>query len=54
MTRVKFHLTIGYPGADRTEVVDVEDWDELSDADHYNIVEDWADQHVESWFEEVE
>lgn len=50
--KVKYHLTIGFPGADHTEVHEVpDDWtEEQIDAD----MKEWAFNYIEYSFHKID
>jgi hypothetical protein len=54
MAKVKFMLGIGFPGATVTNVVNVPDWEDLSDDEKYEELNEWANNYIDMGFEEVE
>jgi hypothetical protein len=56
--KIEVYLTIGYPGADRSEIIDtVEDWhmDENATEDEINdAVKDWASNFIEYGYKPVD
>ena len=50
--KIRMNLTIGFPGASREEVVEVDDDSTRADLDE--ITEDWASGYVEWWHEPEE
>lgn len=52
MTRIiKVRLSIGYPTAVRSDELEVED--DATEADIDQIVREWADEHIDTRWEEV-
>ena len=57
--KVEFGLTIGLAGAVRREKFDIEElgyseeaWNDLSEEDKIQVLEGWANNYIETWFEE--
>ena len=48
--RLRMYLTIGYPGADHEEEIEVDD--DATEDDLHEITQDWANGYIE-WGHEV-
>lgn len=57
--KIRAHLSIGYPTAEHSEILVIPDKDleGLNETDReklfYECVEEWANEYVEYWYEEI-
>ena len=57
--KIKLHLTIGYPTADQEGEIEIpdEELEGLSDEEEEELInpylQEWADNYIETWYEEV-
>jgi hypothetical protein len=53
MKRVTFYTSIGFPSAERVEVERYtdEEFEDLTEADLYEMADEYAQQWLEAWFE---
>lgn len=60
--KIKVYLSIGYPSAIRGQIINLEkdwgisdeDWNELSNQFKDELILEWANNHIEYWYEEID